>query len=258
MKTRTPHQLIPTEDLRSHFLSNGIAYITTEPLDLNFGHGNDQYRLYPYPAPADNETMGIFFEWHTGDFFNIDTGPHLGVGLRGPVENDPHRGRGLAIGILASHMYDPQNPDQAIPLFKGCPDPPGGPSFFIEDFSRNDGIRPIKDWQLSLGHELPLLRANSIYRIDIHVSSNHVWAGVWQVLNKQTTEGTSKRSYAFLGQADCSEDAPGYSGNLTAPCPETKLDRGRGNAFIGSAFADPETTSRVDNIYIAHWKGPLP
>jgi len=258
MKTRAPPTLIPTEVLPAHFRSNGIAFVENEPLDLNFGHGNDQYRLYPYPGPADDETMGIFFEWHTGDFFNINTGPHLGVGLRGPIKNDPHRGRGLAIGILASHMYDPKNPAQPIPLFKGCPEPPGGPSFFIEDFSKNDGIAPIKDWQLSLGHELPLLQGNSIYRIDIHVSSDHVWAGIWQVLTKQTTEGTSKRSYAFLGQTNCSTDAPGFSGKPSAACPETELDRGRGNAFIGSAFADPQTLSRVDNIYIAHWKGSFP
>ena len=36
--------------------------------------------------------------------------------------------------------------------------------------------------------------------------------------------------------------------------PEGALDRGRGNAFIGSAFADPETKSWMDNVYIAHWK----
>ena len=201
--------------------------------------------------------MGIFFEWHTEDFFAVDTGPHLAVGLRGPDKEDPHRGRGLAIGILASHRNNPDDPDHPTPLFEGCPGPPGGPSFFIEDFSGNDGIVPIRNWQLSPGQSLPSLQANHIYRIDIHVSSDSVWVGVWQVIERQTIGGTSHRSYSFLAQSTCSEEAPA-SGGATRPCPQTTLDRGRGNAFIGTAFADPETSSRVDNIYIANWKGSFP
>ncbi len=235
-------------------MAEGIEFVAHKRLDLNFGHGNDQYRLYAYPGPAEDETMGIFFEWHTEDFFNVDSGPHLGIGMRGPVADAPHRGRGLAIGILASHMYDPQNPQHRVQLFSGCPGPPGGPSFFIEDFSRNDGLAPIKHWQLSRGKKLPLLRGHHTYRIDIHVSTNCVWAGVWQVTGNEDHVGTGKPHYTFMDQLICSQNAPGYSGNPDAPCPQVALDQGRGNAFIGTAFADPETSSWVDNVFIAHWK----
>ena len=117
---------------------------------------------------------------------NVTIGPHVAIGLRGPLEEDPHRGRGLAIGILASQMNNPADPDHPIPLFKGCPDPPGGPSFFIEDFTLNDGIAPISEWQLSPGQGLSRLQGHGIYRIDIHVSWGQVWAGVWKVTEKRS------------------------------------------------------------------------
>lgn len=251
MNTETQPRLVPTEDLPSYFQSKGIAYSAMGSLSLGFGHGNDQYRLYSYPGPADYETMGLFCEWHTGDFFEVDTGPHVAIGLRGPTREDPHRGRGLAIGILANEVCLPDAPDQPIPLFAGCPDAPGGPSFFIEDFSRNDGIAPVCDWQLSPGRHLPLLQGNGIYRIDIHVSKNHAWAGVWKIIEKQSAGGSVLRDYVFLDQVACSDEAFGFDGSS---CPEVLADRGRGNAFIGSGFASPETTSLVKNIYLAHWK----
>jgi len=254
MKYQQQPRLVRTEDLPSHFLANNIAYVSAGSLTLGFGKGNDQYRLYPYPGPADDETMAVFCEVHTEDFFEADSGPHIGIGMRGPVKDDPHRGRGLAIGILASHIIDPDDPENPVLLFKGCPGPPGGPSCFIEDFSINDGIAPIEDWQLSLGKCLPQLQGNSTYRIDVHVSLGNVWAGVWKVTSKQSDADLAEREYTFLGQVACSDEAPGYSGQPGLPCPESAPDRGRGNVFIGSAFADPETSSRVDNIYIAHWK----
>ncbi len=256
MKSRNIPRLVPTEDLPAHFQTNEIAYSDEGSLKLGFGHGNKQYFLYPYPGPAVDETMAVFCEWHTEDFFEVDTGPHFAIGMRGPVEDDPHRGRGIAIGILASHVSNPDDPDHPIELFKGCPGPPGGPSFFLEDFSINDGIAPIRDWQLSLGQDLPQLQGNGVYRIDVHVSSGHVWAGVWKVTFKQAADGESERHYTFLGQSACSDEAPGYSGNSDAPCPQEEQDRGRGNVFIGPGFADPESKSWVDNIYIAHWKNP--
>ena len=247
-------RLVPTEDLKSYFRSRGIAYSAEDHLGLGFGKGNDQYRLYSYPAPAGDETMGLFCEWHTEDFFEVDSGPHVAIGLRGPAEEDPHRGRGLAIGILASRVNNPEDPENPIPLFRGCPDPPGGPSFFVEDFTQNDGVAPISKWQLSDGRHLPRLQANGVFRIDIHVSRGCVWAAVWKVTNKPSIDGASQRHYCFLGQVTCTVDAPGFSGNPASPCPENEHDRGRGNAFIGSGFANPETRSWIDNIYIAHWK----
>jgi hypothetical protein len=151
-------------------------------------------------------------------------------------------------------VSNPEDPDQPIQLFKGCPDWPGGPSFFIEDFTINDGNAAKSEWQLSLGQHLPRLQGNGVYRIDIHVSLGCVWAGVWQVMKAPSDIGTDVRTYTFLGQTICSCDGPGYSGDPGSPCPEETLDRGQGNAFIGSGFADPDTRSWVENIYIAHWK----
>lgn len=249
-------RLVCTRDLASHFRSYGITHRQFGRLDLGFGAGKDQYRLYPYPGPADDETMGVFCELHTEDYFDVGTSPHIAIGMRGPVEDDPHRGRGLAIGILASRMSNPEDPEHSIELFKGCPDPPGGPSFFIEDFTINEGTRPIREWQLSPGQDLPELRGNCVYRIDIHVSKDDVWAGVWKVSQPSTEFVRSVAVYEFLGQTACSAEMPACSGDPDSPCPEDEADRGQGNAFIGTGFSDPQTRAWIDNIYIAHWKNP--
>ena len=246
--------LVPSVDLSTYFRSNGLAYTAFAPLKLGFGHGNKQYKLYAYPAPAADEIMAVFYEWHTGDFSEIDTNPYIAIGMRGPYKEEPHRGRGLAIGILANQVSDPEDPENPIPLFKGCPDPPGGPSFFIEDFTKNDGNTPIPEWQLSLGKDLPQLQGNSIYRIGVQVSIDRVWVNVWQVIEKRSVNAKVIRDYVLLGQADSPDEGLEFGGNPGSPCQENKLDRGRGNAFIGSGFADPETRSWIDNIYITHWK----
>lgn len=244
-------RVVPTEELESWFRSRGIPYRACGSQPLGFGHGNPQYRLYDYPAPADDETMGLFCEWRTADFFDVDTGPHVAIGLRGAVEDDPHRGRGLAIGILASRMPSADAVADWVPLFEGCPDYPGGPSFFIEDFSRNDGRAPIRSWQLSRGRPLPGLAGNGLYRIDILVARDRAWAGVWRV--KESAAGS--RRYEFMGQVASPDRSPGFAG---LPCTELAEDRGRGNAFVGAGFADPDNRSRVDNIYLAHWKDRTP
>jgi hypothetical protein len=252
--TSVDPQLVPTSDLPEYFKAHSIAYQCLGNLKLGFGQGQDQYRLFPYEGPADDETMGIFFEWHTEDYFDVDTSPHIAIGLRGPLVDDPHRGRGLAIGILAAYMDDPENSGQSIELFKGCPSPPGGPSFFIEDFSINEGTAPISEWQFSIGQDIPGLIGNRRYRIDVHVSKGQVWAGIWMVSKATTSSGQSQPEYRFLGQTCGSDDVPAFSGDLDAPCPEDVLDRGQGNAFIGSGFSDPDSRSWIENIYIAHWK----
>lgn len=257
MKDQEQPRLVRTQDLPSYFRSNGIAFTALGSLSLGFGQGNDQYRLYAYPAPADDETMGLFCEWHTRDFFDVDTGPHVAIGLRGPTQQSPHSGRGLAIGILANEVSLPEAPDHPVPLFVGCPDPPGGPSFFIEDFTLNDGINPVSAWQLSPGRHLPRLQGGGIYRIDIHVSKDQVWAGVWKVTETRAGDGSVSRDYRFLDQVACTDTWPGMVGQKASNCPEAPADRGQGNAFIGSGFASPETRSRVDNVYIAHWKNQV-
>lgn len=249
-------RLVPTWELSEFFETHGISYQKVGSLKLGFGTGENQYRLITYPGPADDETMGMFFEWHTEDYFDVDTSPHIAIGMRGPVEEDPHRGHGLAIGILASHMMDPQDPGRQIELFKGCPSPPGGPSCFIEDFTINEGTAPISRWQCSAGQHLPDLRGHRTYRIDIHVSRGQVWAGIWMVSEQVQGKRKSDPVYTFLGQTCCTDDVSAYSGNPEAPCPEDVEDRGQGNAFIGTGFSDPETQSWIDSIYIAHWKNP--
>ena len=254
MNTRTPPRLVPTGNLASYFRCRGIGFTRFGPLKLGFGHGNDQYQLYPYPGPADNETMAVFCEWHTRDYFEVDSGPHLAIGMRGPVRNDPHRGRGLAIGILANRSNDP---DQPVPLFKGCPDPPGGPSFFIEDFTVCDGKTALCEWQLSAGQDLPDLRGHGVYRIDVHVSRDSVWAGVWQVRFNRSTDKESVREYKFMGETFSQDSLSESGGNPVRMGAEALQDRGRGNAFIGTGFSDPQTRSHVENIFIAHWKNPI-
>ena len=254
MKTRIPPRLVPTESLEAYFLSRGIDFTRGGSLKVGCGYGNEQYQLYPYPGPADDETMAVFCEWHTEDYFEVDSGPHLAIGMRGPVKQDPHRGRGLAIGILANRSSDP---DQPVALFKGCPDPPGGPSFFIEDFTVNDGKTPVCEWQLSAGQDLPELRGHGIYRIDIHVSRDSVWAGVWQVRVNRSTDGELAREYTFMGESSCPDTLPGIGGSFIGMGGEVSQDRGQGNAFIGTGFSDPETRSYIENIFIAHWKNPL-
>jgi hypothetical protein len=112
----------------------------------------------------------------------------------------------------------------------------------------------VRDWQLSAGQDLPELRGNCIYRIDIHVSRDLVWAGIWQVKINRTGIAEAARAYHFLGQATGpdSEFSPGF--NHAGKGCENVSDRGRGNVFIGTGFSDPHTRSRVENIYFAHWK----
>ena len=254
MNTCIPPRLVPTEKLASYFSSRGIAHKTVEPLKLGVGHGRDQYRCYDYPGPADDETKGVLCECHTEYYIEDESGPHVAIGMRGPLQTDPHRGRGLAIGILANKVVNADDPNNPVPLFKGCPDPPGGPSFFIEDFTVCDGKAPICDWQLSQGKCLPELQGHGVYRIDIHVSRESVWAGVWQVVIHRSADGALGREYRFMGQTDCPDTESGFAETAINSGGEDSLDRGQGNAFIGTGFSDPNTRSWIDNIYIAHWR----
>ena len=98
------------------------------------------------------------------------------------------------------------------------------------------------------------MQGNSIYRIGVQVSLDRVWIDVWQVIEKRSLEGKVIRDYVLLGQADSPDEGLEIDGNTGLSGQEYNHDRGRGNAFIGSGFADPETRSWIDNIYIAHWK----
>ena len=82
MADETAPRLIPTEDLEAWFRTRGITYRACGSQPLGFGHGQPQYRLHEFPAPRDDETMGLFCEWHTEDFFDVDSGPHVAIALR--------------------------------------------------------------------------------------------------------------------------------------------------------------------------------
>ena len=64
------------------------------------------------------------------------------------------------------------------------------------------------------------------------------------------------RNYRFLGETFCPDTATGFGRDFIDFGCEDALDRGKGNAFIGTVFSDPNTLSRVEDIYIAHWKNP--
>lgn len=239
-------QPVPASNLPRFFTDRGVAYSRYGRLQLGFGPAQPQYRFFDYSLPGPGQTMGIFLEWYTEDFFNSPHGPHLAVGLRGPLESDPHRGRGLAIGILASHAPDPSTPGHMLPLFAGCPEPPGGPAFFIEDFSINEGTAPVTSWQMSRCQNAENLGNAGTYRIDIHVSTLNVWTGIWK-------RQPDREAYLPVGQASCCDGSSGEPGGCAGPCPELPADTGMGNAFIGTGFADPDNRSYIDNIFIAHW-----
>jgi hypothetical protein len=242
--------LIPTDELTTHFAAQRIACKSCGDLELGFGAGNPHYRLYDYPAPASDETMGVFFEWHTEDFFSV-TGGHLAVGLNGPLPDDPHRGRGLAIGHFAGWIPDPDQPGKRLAQFPGCPGHPGGPSMFLEEFTVNEGRAAAREWQLTPGRQMDQLVDGRIYRIDIHVSRTNVWAGVWQ---KHMSSRSGAIAYTFLDQVSCRDRLPFDDQRPAPPCHRHPDDRDCGNAFIGTAFADPETRSCVRHIHIAHWQ----
>jgi hypothetical protein len=232
------------EALPGWFRNRSIPFLDVGALGLGFGEGRPQYRLFDYPAPQPHETMGMFLEWRTADFFDTPEGAHLALGLRGPVPDDPHRGRGLAIGIFANRTRAPDGTD--IELFAGAPEPPGGPGMFLEEFTVNDGRRPIPAWQLSRCRDLPDLAGHRTYRIDLYVSRDDVWADVWEVLGD--------RSYRFLDHTRGTlhpprDDRPGPA------CTEDPGDRGVGNAFIGNAFTTVDNRSRIDALFLAHWPG---
>ena len=55
-----------------------------------------------------------------------------------------------------------------------------------------------------------------------------------------------------MGQTDCPDTESGFAETAINSGGEDSLDRGQGNAFIGTGFSDPNTRSWIDNIYIAH------
>ena len=238
---------MPTAGLAQHFRRHGIAFRREPALQLGFGEGRPQYRLYDYPLPDRPCTMGMFFEWHTADFFDAPVNAHLAVGLRGPRADDPHRGRGLALGMLSASTRDATG--AVLPLFAGCAPPPGGPAMFIEEFTVNEGRAPIPDWQLSQARQLPGLGGSGVYRVDLHVSDTRVWAAIWQRL-----DGGEDSRYRFMAQTGTHLHPPLAGGGR--PHPASALhsdDQGVGNGFIGCGFSRADNQSRIEQLHLAHW-----
>lgn len=237
MSRPRPPRLVPTAGLARHFRRHGISFRQEPALQLGFGEERPQYRLYEYPLPDRRCTMGVFFEWHTADFFDAPLNAHLAVGLRGPRADDPHRGRGLALGMLS--------------LFAGCAPPPGGPAMFIEEFTVNEGRAAPPDWQLSQARRLPGLGGHGVYRVDLHVSETRVWAAIWQ--RHDDADGSR---YRFMDQTGTHLHPPLACGGQPHPaCAVHAEDHGAGNAFIGCGFARADNRARIEQLHIAHWPG---
>ena len=123
---------------------------------------------------------------------------------------------------------------------------------FLEEFTVNEGRAAAREWQLTPGRQMDELGDGRVYRIDIHVSRTNVWAGVWL---KYMSPRSGASEYTFLDQVSCL-DRPSFDDKRAGPpCHRHPEDRDCGNAFIGTAFADPETRSSVRHIHIAHWQG---
>jgi hypothetical protein len=227
---------VPAEHLTGWLRARGIACRGLPRLRVGFGTGRAQYRLERYPDPGPDGVLAMVFEWHTADFFCSPQAAHLAAGLCGPLPEDPHRGRGLALGMLCNRGPGPDGAPTT--LFRGCPDPPGGPAMFIEDFTINEGTRPAADWQLSDCVRLPELAGDGVYRVEIQVSVSAVWAGVWR------RAGAGNPDYRWLGET--------ASRGLAAE------PGARANAFIGQGFAREDNHSWIDHWTLAHWRTQEP
>lgn len=227
---------LPAEQLAGWLRARGIPCRRLPRLRLGFGAGRGQFCLAPYPDPGPDGVLAMTFEWHTADFFSGPQTAHLAAGLCGPRPEDPHRGRGLAIGTLCNRGSGADG--APVELFRGCPDPPGGPAMFIEDFTRNEGTSPPADWQLSDCVRLPQLAGDGTYRVEIQVSVSAVWAGVWQ------RRGGGEPDYRWLG-------ATGSTGLPMEP-------GARANAFIGQGFAREDNRAWIEHWTLAHWRTRAP
>lgn len=227
---------VPAGELSDWLTRHGIAHRRLPSLALGFGAGQAQYRLETYPDPGADGVVAMVFEWHTRDFFEAPQAAHIAAGLCGPLPEDPHRGRGLAIGVLSNRGSAPDG--TSIDLFQGCPDPPGGPSMFIEDFTINEGTRPPVEWQLSEGVLLPDLAGHRVYQVEIQVSRSAVWAGVWH------RDPAAVNGYRWLGETGC-----------TGLPPEPGA---RVNAFIGQGWARDNNDSRIEHWTLCHWATRTP
>ena len=132
----------PPGDWPAFLRTRGVSHVVLPRLDLGFGRDARQFRLYPYPAPAEGETMGLVCEWHTENFFDVDSGPHLAIGLRGPTDEAPHNGRGLAIGVLANRLCLPEDPDNPGTFI---PTPHTGTGLGKLRITINDGVLQGED-----------------------------------------------------------------------------------------------------------------
>ena len=238
-----PPTLVPGDALEAHFQQHALWHGPLDDIALGFGTGNPQYALIPCAAPGPTGVLGLFFEWHTRDFFQLAPGAHLAVGLDGPVEADPHRGRGLAIGHFAGTA--PGEGDGERRLFAGADPHPGGPAGFLEEFTVNEGTAPIHDWQLTPALPLPDLEDEAVVRVDIHVSARNTWAAAWRI---------DRETPSLLGHWS-GRDGPAFADGRTPPTPaRDPSDNGVGNVFIGSAFGSPKTASVVRRGWLACWR----
>ncbi len=219
--------LIPTEDLEQYFIDNNVEYFTVPDFQGDGGQAID-YLFIPTRDPADNETIGVFFELETGNALS-DLNMHWAIGLRGPHSGSPsniYGGRGLALGNDLSN-------DPIDRCLSG-----GG---FIEDFTASEagGEQKVTYCQTE-----PISNNNTL-RVDIHVSKNNVLVRIW----KKQYLSVNIPVYTKIADYSCM-DLSG-PGRLPGICPEDPADNGYGGVFIGSAALNAGYLWDATNIHVA-------
>jgi hypothetical protein len=252
---------IHTERLAKHFRDNGISYQTYA--NFNGNTTSNTYAFLDYPDPADDETLGLFFEFRLYNGLKVDDNMHLAAGIRGPVSEEVSgeitsvtRGRGLAIGQLWTSFHYTGTYDNMCYEADGDPAPAPTRGFFVEDFTESLwGV----DMHATDCEDINLLDY-STFRVDIHASKLNVYIAVWK---KNVVIPGMLYSYDFLGEQSCFTDTGFF-------CPESDPvdpydeaaadyaggydDSSVGNGFILVADSIGNQNWQALNIYMAHWK----
>ena len=228
---------IPTQLLESFFINNGVAY-TSYPYHIGFTKEASRFVFLDHDDPADNKTLGLFFEFTIFQDMTTINNTHLAAGLRGQTEADLIVGEALGRGVGIGQLQ----------VFDGCNGQNGSPfsplGFFVENWAAANlmPVEPIEEYLEELqatpcqGINMNTLYAT--YRVDLHVSRKNVYVAIWKK--------SSYSSYEFLGDSSCTRD----SGEL---CEELLADKNTGNGFIALTSDDEGVPFYVHDIFIAIW-----
>jgi len=237
----------PIENLESYFIDHGIDY-TKYPNHIGYSGENDpsRYVFLDYDDPADNETVGLFFEFQIVNF-KLGSNTHLAAGLRGQLEElleqEVVTGRGVGIGALG--------------VYEGCTLESRG--FFIENWAASElygiegpypeGYYPDEPIQATPCQEIDM-PPYAIYRVDLHVSLWNTYVAIWE--KKHSGWPFFKPTYTFLGDSSCLRDTNDWCKELVVE-EELGLDNEVGNGFITLYSSEAGIRYYLRNIFIAKW-----